>query len=72
MSVHRTVCTLSLHLIDLKRFLLGQGLTALIALGILDALEETGKVDLSKYEEGSAEWLHVLMYVSRPAEGSVN
>lgn len=41
----------------------GQGLAALIALGILDALREEGILDLNKYEEGSAEWFHALMYV---------
>ena len=41
----------------------GQGLAALIAFGILDALREEGIVDYAAYEEGSAEWFHVLMCV---------
>lgn len=45
----------------------GQGLTALIALGILEAIQEQGKVDLHKTEHMSALWLHTLMWVgSRP------
>jgi gamma-glutamyltranspeptidase/glutathione hydrolase len=39
----------------------GQGLAALIALGILDVLREDGVLNLRDYEEGSAEWLHALM-----------
>ena len=41
----------------------GQGLTALIALGILEAMQDQGKVDLNKVEHLSAEWFHPLMYV---------
>lgn len=41
----------------------GQGLAALIAMGIIDALREEGIVDYEAYEEGSAEWFHVLMWV---------
>ena len=40
----------------------GQGLTALIALGIIDALQEEGKIpNLSSMEVNSAEYLHVLI-----------
>lgn len=41
----------------------GQGITALIALGIIDALEEAGTVDFSKMEHNGAQYLHTLMYV---------
>jgi gamma-glutamyltranspeptidase/glutathione hydrolase len=40
----------------------GQGITALIALGVLEALEEEGVVDMNKYEHNSVEWLHTLMF----------
>jgi len=43
-----------------------QGLAALIAFGIVDALRETGVVDLEALEEGSTEWYHVLMWVGVP------
>lgn len=39
----------------------GQGLTALIALGILEAIQEQGKIDLHATEHMSAAWLHTLM-----------
>ncbi|GAA5857901.1 hypothetical protein JCM1840_000958 [Sporobolomyces johnsonii] len=45
----------------------GQGLTALIALGILEAIQEAGKVDLSKTEHNSALWLHTLISAIRLA-----
>ncbi|GAA5920510.1 hypothetical protein JCM1841_003453 [Sporobolomyces salmonicolor] len=45
----------------------GQGLTALIALGILEAIQEAGKVDLSKTEHNSALWLHTLISAVRLA-----
>ncbi|GJN90639.1 hypothetical protein Rhopal_003651-T1 [Rhodotorula paludigena] len=45
----------------------GQGLTALIALGILEAMQEQGKIDLSKTEHLSAEWLHALISAIRLA-----
>lgn len=45
----------------------GQGITALIALGIVEALEESGVVDLTKAELNSAEWLHTLIEASRLA-----
>lgn len=38
----------------------GSGLAALIALGIVDALRESG-TDLESMEEGGAEWMHLLM-----------
>lgn len=62
----------------------GQGLTALIALGILDELQSSGAIpDLAKMEHNSAEYLHVLIealrlafadtlyYVADPAHGNV-
>ncbi|GAA6060015.1 hypothetical protein JCM10212_001173 [Sporobolomyces blumeae] len=45
----------------------GQGLTALIALGILEAIQEQGKVDLAKVEHNSALWLHTLISAIRLA-----
>ncbi|SCV70947.1 BQ2448_3709 [Microbotryum intermedium] len=39
----------------------GQGLVALVALGIVDILQNTGRVDLSKAEHNSPEWLHVII-----------
>jgi gamma-glutamyltranspeptidase / glutathione hydrolase len=45
----------------------GQGLTALIALGILDELQELGTVDLNKVEYGSADWFHILIEATRLA-----
>jgi len=45
----------------------GQGITALIALGIVEALEESGAVDLTKLELNSAEWLHTLIEATRLA-----
>ncbi|RSH84019.1 hypothetical protein EHS25_005264 [Saitozyma podzolica] len=45
----------------------GQGLAALIAMGIIDALREEGIVDYEAYEEGSAEWFHVLIEAMRLA-----
>lgn len=38
-----------------------QGLTALIAFGIIDALRETGVIDIAKVDPGSAQWYHVMM-----------
>jgi gamma-glutamyltranspeptidase / glutathione hydrolase len=43
----------------------GQGLTALIALGIIEALEESGKVNLRDAEHNGTVWLHTLMQVTR-------
>lgn len=48
----------------------GQGLTALIALGIIEAIKEQGKVDLSKTEHLSAQWFHTLMCVFRCGRGA--
>ncbi|GAA5950672.1 hypothetical protein JCM3765_000573 [Sporobolomyces pararoseus] len=45
----------------------GQGLTALIALGIIEAIQEQGKVDLAKTEHNSALWLHTLISAIRLA-----
>ncbi|GAA5931794.1 hypothetical protein JCM3775_000044 [Rhodotorula graminis] len=45
----------------------GQGLTALIALGILEAMQDQGKVDLNKVEHLSAEWFHPLISAIRLA-----
>lgn len=41
----------------------GGGITALIALGILEALEDAGTVDMSEMVHNEAAWLHVLMFV---------
>lgn len=41
----------------------GQGITALIALGILDELEQSGKIKLDKEMQNSAEALHAMMLV---------
>ncbi|KDE09141.1 gamma-glutamyltranspeptidase [Microbotryum lychnidis-dioicae p1A1 Lamole] len=45
----------------------GQGIVALIALGIVDILQDTGKVDMSKADHNSPEWLHVIIEVLRLA-----
>ncbi|KAJ2387542.1 hypothetical protein H4S02_003315 [Coemansia sp. RSA 2611] len=45
----------------------GGGLAALIALGILDVLEDTGVVSLAAMEHNSAEYLHVLVEALRLA-----
>ncbi|GAA6019910.1 hypothetical protein JCM10207_003333 [Rhodosporidiobolus poonsookiae] len=45
----------------------GQGLTALIALGIIEQLQESGKINLSKTEHLSADWFHVLICAIRIA-----
>lgn len=62
----------------------GQGLTALIALGIIDALQDSGAVpDLSTLQHNGAEYLHVIIetlrlafadtmyYVADPQHGNV-
>jgi gamma-glutamyltranspeptidase/glutathione hydrolase len=41
----------------------GQGLAALIALGIVDVLTDQGKIDLENMDHNSAEYLHVLVCV---------
>ncbi|KAI8982383.1 lincomycin-condensing protein lmbA [Mycotypha africana] len=38
----------------------GQGITALIALGIIEALEKSRKVDFSKIKHNSAEYMHIV------------
>ncbi|KAK8844788.1 gamma-glutamyltransferase [Kwoniella newhampshirensis] len=50
----------------------GQGLAALIALGILDVLQEDGVVNLREYAEGSAEWMHALIEAMRLAFADVH
>ncbi|GAA5985126.1 hypothetical protein JCM11641_006365 [Rhodosporidiobolus odoratus] len=45
----------------------GQGLTALIALGIIEELQKQGKVNLSKTEHLSATWFHTLISAIRLA-----
>lgn len=45
----------------------GQGITALIALGIIEALEKSGRVDFSKIEHNSAEYLHIVTEAIRLA-----
>ncbi|WVF66522.1 gamma-glutamyltransferase [Kwoniella sp. CBS 6097] len=45
----------------------GQGLAALIALGIVDVLREDQVVDVESLEEGSAEWFHTLIEAMRLA-----
>ena len=45
----------------------GHGIVVLIALGIIDELHEMGKIDLSKTEHNSVEWLHILIEVLRLA-----
>ena len=45
----------------------GQGLVALLALGILNELHERGTVDLGELEHNSVEYLHLLIEVLRIA-----
>ncbi|KAM0750360.1 gamma-glutamyltranspeptidase [Meredithblackwellia eburnea MCA 4105] len=45
----------------------GQGIIALIALGIIEQIEESGKVDLTKAEHNGAIWLHTLIEAIRLA-----
>lgn len=45
----------------------GQGITALMALGILEALEKKGSVDFGKLEHNSAAYLHVVIEALRLA-----
>lgn len=49
----------------------GQGITALIALGILDVLQEDGIVDMDKMEHNGTQWLHTLIEVMRIAFADV-
>lgn len=45
----------------------GQGLTALVALGIIEALEEEKGVDVLELEHNSTRYLHVLIEAMRLA-----
>ncbi|KAI9477867.1 MAG: gamma-glutamyltranspeptidase [Benjaminiella poitrasii] len=45
----------------------GQGITTLMALGIIEQLEELGLVDFEKIEQGSADHLHVVTEALRIA-----
>ncbi|KAG2208294.1 hypothetical protein INT47_006150 [Mucor saturninus] len=45
----------------------GQGITALIALGIIEALEESGQVDFAKIEHNSADYIHIVTEALRIA-----
>jgi gamma-glutamyltranspeptidase/glutathione hydrolase len=45
----------------------GQGLTALVALGIIEALEQEKGIDLLELEHNSATYLHVLIEAMRLA-----
>lgn len=45
----------------------GQGLTALVALGIVEALEQEKGVDVLELEHNSTQYLHVLIEAMRLA-----
>ncbi|KAG0796728.1 hypothetical protein G6F17_001564 [Rhizopus arrhizus] len=45
----------------------GQGITTLIALGIIEALEEEGVVDFKKLDHNSAEYIHIISEALRIA-----
>ncbi|GAA6034008.1 hypothetical protein JCM8097_000647 [Rhodosporidiobolus ruineniae] len=45
----------------------GQGLTALIALGIIEQIQKQGKIDLHKTDHLSVPWLHTLISAVRLA-----
>ncbi|KAI8089276.1 gamma-glutamyltranspeptidase [Halteromyces radiatus] len=45
----------------------GQGITALMALGIIEALEKNGSVDFTQLEHNSAAYLHVVIEALRLA-----
>lgn len=45
----------------------GQGITALMALGIIEALETNGSVDFERLDHNSAEYLHVVIEALRLA-----
>ncbi|KAI8968706.1 putative gamma-glutamyltransferase ywrD-like protein [Pilobolus umbonatus] len=45
----------------------GQGITTLMALGIIEALEEQGRIDFKKIEHNSAEYIHIVTEALRIA-----
>lgn len=45
----------------------GQGITTLLALGIIEALEDSGKVDFSKIDHNSADYFHIVAEALRIA-----
>lgn len=45
----------------------GSGITALMALGIIQALEEQHGIDFTKIEHNSAEYLHIIVEALRLA-----
>jgi gamma-glutamyltranspeptidase/glutathione hydrolase len=45
----------------------GQGITALLALGIIEALEESGQVDFSKIDHNSTDYIHIVTEALRIA-----
>lgn len=45
----------------------GQGITALLALGIIEALEESGQVDFKTIEHNSADYIHIITEALRIA-----
>lgn len=45
----------------------GQGLTALVALGIIEALESEKGIDVLELEHNSTEYLHILIEAMRLA-----
>ncbi|KAI7863561.1 nucleophile aminohydrolase [Spinellus fusiger] len=45
----------------------GHGITVLIALGIIEALEKSGKVDFSSIDHNSADYIHIIIEVLRIA-----
>lgn len=45
----------------------GQGLTALVALGIVEAVEEQHGIDILKVEHNSTQYLHILIEAMRLA-----
>lgn len=45
----------------------GQGITTLLALGIIEALEESGQVDFAKIDHNSADYIHIVTEALRIA-----
>lgn len=41
----------------------GQGIVAIIALGIINELEEQGIINLKEEEHNGVTWIHTIMYV---------